>query len=345
MKFSLIIPAYNVAPYITICLQSIQEQSFQDFEVLIIDDGSTDNTSDIVSNFCKHDNRFKLFHKENGGVSSARNLGLSKATGQYIWFIDSDDYIHLRSLEYLVNAFRQFPEADYMTFHCQKVLEDAPRKVDSDNFKAVPLSRYILTKCDDFLSAFHVSPREACLICYRREILTNMFYDKFKLGEDTLFNKKVLYRAKEVIESRAVLYYYVTRASSASHNPSFEHVIDYFAIIRELSTLKGKKGGIADYALSVFLWQIGLVEGMTRLHRLADRQQRKIAKESWMEVTGHYLAIFQKQAVNYRRLKVICWSRSCFLADLFFFVRYIPRNYIQNHPNLARKLRIFHGFF
>ena len=92
-KISIIIPIYKVEKYIRECLDSILNQTFTDWEALLIDDGSPDNSGVICDEYAAKDNRFKVFHKENGGVSSARNLGLEKATGEWVTFIDADDWI------------------------------------------------------------------------------------------------------------------------------------------------------------------------------------------------------------------------------------------------------------
>ena len=98
---SIIIPVYNREDYIEECLKSVFEQSFQDYEVIIIDDGSCDNTVNICKQLAEKDSRIKLFEAMHGGVSAARNFGLEKATGKYVFFLDSDDFIHPKTLESL----------------------------------------------------------------------------------------------------------------------------------------------------------------------------------------------------------------------------------------------------
>lgn len=98
-KISLIVPVYNAEKYLNRCLDSILTQTYKDFELLLIDDGSTDKSSEICDEYAGKDDRVKVFHKENGGVSSSRTLGLVKAVGQYIAFVDSDDWIEKKCLE------------------------------------------------------------------------------------------------------------------------------------------------------------------------------------------------------------------------------------------------------
>ena len=93
MKISVIVPVYNTEKYLPRCIDSILAQTFTDFELLLIDDGSTDNSGRICGEYALKDKRIKVVHKENGGVSRARNLGIDNAQGEYLSFIDSDDYI------------------------------------------------------------------------------------------------------------------------------------------------------------------------------------------------------------------------------------------------------------
>lgn len=92
-KFSIIIPIYNVSGYLRQCLESLKAQSFTDFEVLMVDDGSSDASAEICTLFTQDDDRFRLFRKANGGVGSARNLGLDEARGEWVWFVDGDDWL------------------------------------------------------------------------------------------------------------------------------------------------------------------------------------------------------------------------------------------------------------
>lgn len=104
MTISIIIPVYNTETYLPACVESILSQSFSDFEVLLIDDGSTDGSGVICSEYARKDNRVRVIHKENGGVSSARNLGLDNASGEWVYFVDSDDQILPGGLQTMVDC-------------------------------------------------------------------------------------------------------------------------------------------------------------------------------------------------------------------------------------------------
>lgn len=106
-KISVIIPVYNASGLLPDCLQSIALQTWTDLEVLLVDDGSTDDSAGICRSFCEKDSRFRLLQKENGGVSSARNLGLKEATGDYIAFVDADDWLCPEMLEHQVECLEK----------------------------------------------------------------------------------------------------------------------------------------------------------------------------------------------------------------------------------------------
>lgn len=103
-KISIVVPVYNTGIFLKECFDSIRSQTFRDFEVVVVDDGSTDNSSEICDEYARNDNRFKVIHKPNGGVSSARNTALDTVSGEYLCFIDSDDYIESDMLEKMINT-------------------------------------------------------------------------------------------------------------------------------------------------------------------------------------------------------------------------------------------------
>ena len=105
---SILVPCYNVGRYVRQCLSSIQEQSFKDFEVIIIDDGSTDGTSAIVDEFVEKDRRFKLLRKKNTGYGDSMNRGMAKASGKYLGIVESDDWIEPQMYELFINKAEQF---------------------------------------------------------------------------------------------------------------------------------------------------------------------------------------------------------------------------------------------
>lgn len=112
MSISIIVPVYNTEKYLSACLDSILTQSFTDFELLLVDDGSTDKSGEICDEYAQKDSRIRVFHKENGGVSSARNLGIEEAVGDYLHFVDADDIVLSGAYEYLNTVIWEYSRPD-----------------------------------------------------------------------------------------------------------------------------------------------------------------------------------------------------------------------------------------
>ena len=110
MLLSIIVPIYNTEKYLEDCLQSILNQTFSDYELILVNDGSTDSSPEICEQYAERDGRIRVIHKENGGVSSARNCGIEIAQGNYIWFVDSDDTIAYDALQVLNEYIREKPD-------------------------------------------------------------------------------------------------------------------------------------------------------------------------------------------------------------------------------------------
>lgn len=129
MQFSVIVPVYNVEQYLPRCLDSILNQQFRDFEVLVVDDGSTDGSGKLCDEYAKRDNRIRVIHQENQGLSGARNTGLDHAQGTWIAFVDSDDWVAEDMLQRVKRAMERMP-ADLYSFNVSKASEDGLEEIE-----------------------------------------------------------------------------------------------------------------------------------------------------------------------------------------------------------------------
>ena len=134
IKFSIIVPVYNVEQYLKDCIESILKQSFENYEILLIDDGSTDRSGLICDEYVSSDSKITAFHKENGGLSDARNYGIKRAQGEYLVFIDSDDYIEPDALDKFNKQLEELNNPDVLITHIQKILIDSNivKQMDED---------------------------------------------------------------------------------------------------------------------------------------------------------------------------------------------------------------------
>lgn len=207
-KVSVIVPVYNVAPYLTRCLDSILSQTDQNIEVLLIDDGSTDGSGEICDRFGARDARVRVFHQENRGVSAARNLGLDQCTGDYVAFVDSDDWIEAEMFREMVQAMED-SGADLAVCGEINVFqnENGSKMVTPDHWPSVKQT----TKLDIaryYRQIFSVSGL-MCNKIYRSAIIGDCRFDTGKsYGEDILFQLEVLKKAESAVLLPKPFYYY-----------------------------------------------------------------------------------------------------------------------------------------
>lgn len=199
---SIIIPAFNSEKYIGKCLESIVNQNYNNYEVIIVNDGSTDNTEKICKNIIKDNNKFKIINKINGGVSSARNEALKISTGKYIWFIDSDDYIEKDAFKII---YEKIDNVDVLAFGYEQIYKTKQtykfkeRKIDQD--KAI---KYM------FLNKIFIGALWNKVI--KREIIEQIRFDeRISFGEDLLFQYYTLKSSKKIKIINNILYHYVIR--------------------------------------------------------------------------------------------------------------------------------------
>ena len=197
---SIIVPVYNTAKYLCRCLDSILQQSFNDFEVLLVDDGSTDGSVKICDEYAAKDSRVRVFHKVNEGVSSARNMGLDNAVGEWVTFVDSDDEL---SVEGLRLDYNQLGDVDLiLTAYCGK---------KGDAFELNVVEREGGHDFKTFLSE-NLNCGVFSVVCgkfFRREKIGNLRFDvAMKIGEDTLFTLMFLSVINECKVVNTVTYIY-----------------------------------------------------------------------------------------------------------------------------------------
>ncbi len=206
-KISIIVPVYNVEPYIHKCVDSILAQTYSNIEVILVDDGSPDNCGIICDEYAEKDDRVVVIHKENGGLSDARNAGIDKATGEYIGFVDSDDYIAPDMYEKLYKSLKE-NNAEIAVCNVVKVIDD------TYDYSSVQSDTVMSGR--DFL--FNPPPNVHWTVAwnklYIKNIFNNLRYPKGRLYEDTFVIHKVMLHTKCVVCLSDRLYYYVNRSGS-----------------------------------------------------------------------------------------------------------------------------------
>lgn len=236
MKVSFILPIYNVEKYLSECVESILAQAYSDFEILLVDDGSPDNCPALCDEWAKKDSRIKALHKPNGGLSDARNYGLDHAQGDYVVFVDSDDFWMGRdSLEKLIKVVDAHPECDFIGYNCSYYYSDTKtyaKWVRYDENLVVPTDKNV-TICS--LVASGTMPMSACLKIIKRKSLSDMGlkFIKGTIAEDIPWFIDLLDGSKKCMFVNQYIYAYrqnVAGSITASGNP--KSTSDLFTIVK-----------------------------------------------------------------------------------------------------------------
>lgn len=218
-KVSIIIPAYNIAPYLARCLDSVKCQTYKELQIIIIDDGSTDQTGLIADSFAEKDKRFHVIHKENRGVSAARKTGLDQASGKYIGFVDGDDYIEPEMYEKLVGLAVKY-DADIAHCGYQMVFPDRVGLYHGTGELRIQDS---YTAVKDLLEGTMVEPGLVNKL-YRHDLFKGIEYDpEIVINEDLLLNFLLFHRVYRSVFLDEPLYHYMVRKNSASTSKWNEH--------------------------------------------------------------------------------------------------------------------------
>lgn len=210
---SVIVPVYNVEKYLERCVKSIAAQTYKDLEILLIDDGSTDKSGKMCDDFQQTDSRIKAFHKQNGGLSDARNYGIEHSAGEFISFVDSDDYIDEKMLETLHRLITE-NDADLAVCSAMDVFEGKEvtqvKEIKEFNLNKVESYKYML-RGDGIPSA--------CNKLYKRQTVGNVRFPVGKLYEDGFFTPQILKRVEKTAVTSKPMYYYFRRADSITTKP------------------------------------------------------------------------------------------------------------------------------
>ena len=201
MKYSVIVPVYNVEKYLDRCINSIISQKYNDFELILVDDGSPDNCPEICDKWAKKDSRIKVIHKENGGLSSARNAGLDIAKGDYILFVDSDDYVESNYFD----EIEKHAEKNSLTVFT--VIQKKPDGDKKREIKNLDNSFSIFDKSKYLISSRTINSSYAKI--FDRDLIekNNMrFGEKFVPAEDFAFSVKYLFSCEKVLVFNTAIY-------------------------------------------------------------------------------------------------------------------------------------------
>ena len=302
---SVIVPAYNIAPYIERCVKSILSQTYPDLEVLLVDDGSTDETPALCDQLARMDSRVRVFHKKNGGVSSARNMALDNCRGDYVSIIDGDDWIEPTLYE---NAVRTMQETDTDVYMFEYYID-----VNGESNKhSVDKSYYgVINREMAMIHSITPHNRFAWSKVFSKKILLNShlpgqirFDTSIILGEDTLFMEQALLNSKGAYYSDIPYYHYDQRDGSATRSSFKEKKLSGLESYQRVYKMMQENGLVeAEFYAKEALLNLGI-----QLGRYVAESDKETQKRAFL-VIGEYIkpvlkdVLYDKRAAKASKMK------------------------------------------
>lgn len=259
-KISVIVPVYKVEKYIDACINSILNQTYTNLEIVLVNDGSPDNCPEIIEDYAKKDSRIKVLHKENGGLSSARNLGIKNATGKYLAFIDSDDTISLNMMEHLHKALVN-NKADISVCQVLRVTENEKGEVilpKQENMETAEYTETIYSNAD-MMKGMLLDSNIGNFVCtklFKKDLFDGIEFPEGRVYEDAATTYKVVHKAEKIVYINEPLYYYLIGRIGAitttftekkildsmmAYCGQYEFLIEHYPEIKEYASISWAK--------------------------------------------------------------------------------------------------------
>lgn len=322
MKVSVIVPVYNVAPYLARCLDSLLSQTLSDLEIIVVNDGSTDESAAILADYVqRYGNRIRAFLKENGGQGSARNLGIRNATGEYIGFVDADDYVASDMFERMYQTAVQ-SDADMVTCDYYYITSESKKRVSL--YKPS-------TQTDMFFNPWAAPWNKL----YRRSIIVDneVFFPELRAYEDTAFYANAIPFVNKIANVPEAFVYQYYRGSSTMNKRQDERVLLIFDVLQYVMDFYRQHGVYEQYAeyLEYFCVKILFSSSILRICQIRDRKVRR-------EYLRRTIAVVKSWFPNYRTNRffrkgvkglyirtINAWTLPIY-ANLIYVVRYMGRS-------------------
>ena len=225
-KISIIVPVYNVEQYLERCVESLINQTHKNIEIILVDDGSKDNSGKLCDELAQRDSRIIVYHKENGGLSDARNYGIDKSTSDYVGFVDSDDFVDEDMYEILLSNLLKF-DSEISFCRLNDVFND---DITKDNTENKP---YLMTSEQAIKMVLEAKVFSVTAVnkLYKKSLFDQIRFDKGKIAEDAFIMVDLLSRCEKIAATEAKKYYYMHRENSITtqkFTPKFLNVIEAY---------------------------------------------------------------------------------------------------------------------
>lgn len=312
-KVSVIVPVYNVEKWVARCIESILKQTFNNFEILLVNDGSTDNSLKICNEYQKVDSRINIINKKNGGLSDARNTGIKNAKGKYLIFIDSDDYVEKDYIEYLLNAV-ELQNADVAA--CEfNLVKESGSFIKKETFN-IPGNLKNLTGIE-FLNYKYKPYGATCVVAwnkiYSRYLFDHISFKKGQYFEDDAILVPLFWNVAKVALVRKSLYNYVQREGSIMSTPLTQKKLQdrnnlYLNRIKFFKKKRNKR----LYILAINECKDNIIASCKEKEVLSSINLRKYYQNLYRQLIHMYLGGNIKQTLK----DILCFINVRFFIDI-----------------------------
>ena len=299
---TIIVPVYKVEPYLLECLDSIAASELTCWEAILVDDGSPDGCPQICDEYAARDKRFRVIHQQNAGVAAARNAALDVAQGEWVWFVDSDDYVDMRPVGHMVECLKAHEDIDLVMFDMEKFIDG--EELTKNNLSLV-IEDEFLSK-NNFL-VNHVCFHHQCLWYHRRVWGNIRFTRSLRLAEDLEFQYKCLTLCDNPIKIDTTLYYYRLRGTSATGDTTYRirAVEDLPIVLNNLATW------IQENSLKVEPWLDyrirKLLQNLLYSASLVSQLNTKDFQKTVRSIVFTY-RMLNFPFVKYKRIRLVEWN-------------------------------------
>lgn len=315
---SIIVPVYKVEKYIRHCVESVLNQTYKNIECILVDDGSPDNCPRICDEFAEKDNRIKVIHKQNGGLSSARNMGIDNAKGKYIVFVDSDDYIHPQMIEILFEKLIH-ENADISICNIEYVFENSSiqKEYISPIKNEVIGRKELLEKLLQKNASFYVV---MCNKLYKKELWNNLRFPVGEIHEDEALIHDIFLKCDRAVSVDKKLYFYFQRIGSIMHTEKSDRDLIVYLM---LSERYNKIHGIVDDMYLKNRIQLEWIDFMDVYYQFWNKNSQSVYLKKMKQALWKVLPLMREYRICCfkERLSIIIFMMSSELYKRMFYER------------------------
>lgn len=301
---SVIVPVYNVEKYLNRCVESIVQQTYKYLEIILVDDGSPDKCPNICDEWSKRDDRILVIHKTNGGLSDARNAGLSIATGEYIAFVDSDDWIHAEYIEHLYTAIKNhkvdIAACDIYWVYMESTLDEINKPM---------VKVYSTEEALETLINGETFRAVAWNKLYHKDLLNGELFEVGRYHEDEFFTYRILAKSKRMAFVNEKLYYYFQREGSIMNSISSKHLDALDAYIYRINYFENHYSKL--YKIDKMRFCMSCICFYQETFKLNDKEKRQCRNRIKSSRTNITFNISEWSEYSFKELIYIVGSRMC----------------------------------